>query len=793
MKISYNWLKDYLDIDLSPEELAEQITNAGLEVEEIITTVQALNNVVVGKILSCEKHPDADKLSICKVSDGEEEFPVICGAPNVAVGQSIPFAKVGARLPVGLKIKKAKIRGVESMGMICSREELALEDHSNGIWALENAPAPGTDFNEVLKEHSDVIFDLFITANRADCFSHIGIAREIAAFVDKAIRLPEVTVKENATKKITEALSVDIEYSAGCPRYAARVIENVSIGESPEWLRERLEAVGLRPINNVVDVTNYVLYELGQPLHAFDYDTIAGSRIIVRSSKAGETFVTLDDKERTLPENTVMICDAEKAVAIGGIMGGQNSEVSSKTTTILLESAYFDPRHIITSSRKLGLMTDASQRFEKGTDYANVIFALDRAAAMIAELAGGDILKGHLDAYPHPVAPVTVELDLSRVNKILGSALEDAEIIELLSRVQLNFDKGRVSVPSYRHDIKLDIDLIEEVARLKNYDNLPTSVYEPLSLEQPVRLREVTFRLLRDALTHVGLQEVFTNSMISEKQLIALEEKEPVKILNPISDDLAFMRQSIYSGLLPVVSYNVNRHQNMIRLFEIGRVFNRSKEELPEQPTRIAIVLSGLRAPQNWTVGEEAVDFYDLKGVLEGFFNEIHLDNIRFILYSESSLYQKHHAAEIFYGNIKVGSCGLFSKETCKRFGINQAVYGAELDYDVIEKSLNRELKYQTIPRFPYIEKDVAFVVDKTMTAEEVMSLIRKYGGRLLTDIEVFDVYEGEKIASGKKSIAFRLRFQSLERTLKDSEVEQVFRKIIKKADQVHGIPIRDQ
>ncbi len=793
MKISYNWLKDYLDIDLSPEELAEQITNAGLEVEEIITTVQVLNNVVVGKILSCEKHPDADKLSICRVSDGEEEYPVICGAPNVAAGQSIPFARVGARLPVGLKIKKAKIRGVESMGMICSREELALEEHSEGIWALENAPAPGTDFNEVLKDHSDVIFDLFITANRADCFSHIGIAREIAAFVGKDIRLPEINLRESSSKKTAECLSVDIEYTAGCPRYAARVIEGVRIGESPSWLRERLEAVGLRPINNVVDVTNYVLYEMGQPLHAFDYDTIAGARIVVRGSRAGETFVTLDDKERKLPENTVMICDAEKAVAIGGIMGGQNSEVSATTTTVLLESAYFDPTHVITSSRRLGLMTDASQRFEKGTDYANVIFALDRAAAMIADLAGGTVLNGHIDVYPQPIAPVTVPLKLERVNRILGSDLADSEIIGLLSRVHLNYDQGRVSVPSYRHDIKLDIDLIEEVARLKNYDNLPTSVYEPLSLEQPVRIREVTFRLLRDALTHVGLQEVFTNSMISEKQLIAPEEKKAVKILNPISDDLAFMRQSIYSGLLPVVAYNLNRHQNMVHIFEIGRVFNHSEEELPEQPTRVAIALSGPRAPQNWATPEEQVDFYDLKGILEGFFNEIHLDNIRFILYSDSSLYQKHHAAEIYIDDKKAGTCGLFNRATCKRFGINQAVYGAELDYDVMEKSLKRELKYQTIPRFPYIEKDVAFVVDKAMSAEEVISLIRKYGGRLLTGIDVFDVYEGEKIASGKKSIAFRLRFQSLERTLKDSEVEHIFRKIIKKADQVHGIPIRDQ
>ncbi len=793
MKISYNWLKEYLDIDLSPEDLAEQITNAGLEVEEIITTVQAVNNVVVGKILSCEKHPDADKLSVCQVSDGKDTYQVICGAPNVAAGQSIPFAMVGAKLPVGLKIKKAKIRGVESMGMICSREELALEEHSEGIWALEDAPEAGTDFNEVLRKKSDVIFDLFITANRADCFSHIGIAREIAAFVGKEVRLPQFSLIEKSSRGIEQALSVKIEYKEGCPRYAARVIENVTVGPSPDWLVERLEAVGLRSINNIVDITNYVLYELGQPLHAFDYDTIEGAEIVVKGSKSGDTFVTLDDKERKLPENTVMICDAQKPVAIGGIMGGQNSEVSADTKTVLLESAYFDPRHIITSSRQLGLMTDASQRFEKGTDYAGVLFALDRAAALIAELGKGQVLQGFIDIYPEPIKETRVKLDLSRVNKILGSGLSDKEITELLSRVHLHYIKGEVTVPSYRHDIKQDIDLIEEVARLKNYDNLPTSVIEPLSLEQPIRNRELSYQAMRDALTRTGLQEVFTNSMISARQIIRFEEKEAVRILNPISDDLAYMRQSLFSGLLPVVSYNLNRHQKMIPVFEIGRIFNKSDGELPEQPTRVALALCGLRAPFNWAQKEEPVDFFDLKGILEDFFNEIHLDKVEFILYSDSSFYRKHHAAEIRINGKIAGTCGEINKETRKRFGINQPVFGAELDFELIEKNMKRELKYQTIPRFPYIEKDVAFVVDKTMAAEEVMGMIRKYGGRLLSDLHIFDIYEGEKIAAGKKSIAFRLRFQSLERTLKDSEVEHVFRKIIKKAESIHGIPIRDQ
>ncbi len=793
MKISYNWLKDYLDIDLNPRELADKITDAGLEVEEIIHTVQPVNNVVVGKVRTLRKHPDADKLSICTVFDGTEEHQVICGAPNVAEGQTIPLAKVGARLPNGLKIKKAKIRGVQSFGMICSREELGLETHSEGIWELDDKWDAGADINDVLKSHSDIIFDLFITANRADCFSHIGIAREIAAFLDKKVTFPEITLKETAEAAIDEMLRVSIDYPQGCPRYMARVIRNVRIQPSPDWLVQRLEAVGLRSINNVVDVTNYVLYESGQPLHAFDYDTIEGAEIRVRGAKKDERFTTLDDKERTLPENTVLICDARKAVAIGGIMGGQNSEVSEKTTTVLLESAYFDPVHIITSSRKLGLITDASQRFEKGTDYNMAPFALDRAAELIATLSGGEVVRGVIDVYPHPIPEKTLAVDLNRVNKILGSDLSDKEIIDLLGKVHLHYKDGRISVPSYRHDINEMVDLIEEVARLKNYDNLPTSVFEPLSLEQPERTREKTITALRHALTQCGLQEIFTNSMQSEKHLINPYGKEAVRIMNPISDDLAFMRQSVLSGILASMAYNINRNQPHLRFFEIGRVFYKSNTEIPKQPTRIGLGITGNRYPEAWNNNEEKVDFYDLKGILESFFSIIHLDKARFILYSENSLYKSGYAAEILIEDEKAGHCGLVAQETARKFGLNTEAYVAELDYEILEKQINRELKYIPIPKFPYIEKDVAFVIDKTTEAATVIEMIRKYGGRLLSDVTVFDVYEGDKIPQGKRSVAFRLRFQSLERTLKDAEVEQIFRKIIKKAEKEHGIPIREQ
>jgi len=793
MKISYNWLKEYLDVDLTPEALAEKITDAGLEVEEIIHTVQEVSNIVVGKVRTCTRHPDADKLSICTVYDGEQEQQVICGAPNVAAGQTIPFARVGARLPNGMKIKKAKIRGTQSFGMICSREELALEEHSDGIWELSDKWPAGTDMNEVLKEKSDVVFDLFITANRADCFSHIGIAREIAAFTAREVRMPHFELKESNDTDIHNMVKVSIEYSQGCPRYAARLIRNVTIQPSPDWLVQRLEAVGLRSINNVVDVTNFVLYELGQPLHAFDYETLSGGEIRVRASQKDEKFITLDDKERLLPENTVMICDAEKAVAIGGIMGGQNSEVTDHTTSVLLESAYFDPTHVITSSRKLGLMTDASQRFEKGTDYNMVPFALDRAAALIAELSGGEVAQGVIDVYPTPITDKQVPLPLPKVNKILGATLSDEEIIDLLSRVHLNYANGLVSVPSYRHDINEPVDLIEEVARLKNYDNLPTSVFEPLSLEQPERIRETSFTRLRTLLTQCGLQEIFTNSMMAEKHLISTGPAEHVRILNPISDDLACMRTSILSGLLLSMAYNINRNQRDLRFFEIGRVFFKGSEEIPEQPTRIGLALTGNRYPESWSHAGDRVDFYDLKGVLESFFNGLHLDNVQFVLYDDNTLYKKGYAAQILWNNRIIGHGGLIDSKVAQRFGIHVEIFGAELDYDILENIINRELKYTPIPKFPYIEKDVAFVIDKNHPVASVIDMIRTYGGRLLKEVTVFDVYEGDKIPEGKRSVAFRLRFQSLERTLKDSEVEQIFRKIIKRAQKEHDIPLRDQ
>jgi len=794
MKISYKWLKDYIDIDISIEELAQKITDSGLEVEEIIPLVADFNNIVLGKVESVSKHPDADKLSVCSVSTGNEVFQVICGAPNVEAGQFIPIAQVGAKLPNGLKIKKAKIRGVESFGMICSKEELGFEESSEGIWSLDTMEPLGTDINTVLADHKDYIFDLFITSNRPDCLSHVGVAREVAAFTNKKVNLPHVKINESGKQQTKDLVKIKIEYPEGCPRYTARVIKNVKIGPSPDWIKLKLESIGLRSINNVVDVTNFVLNELGQPLHAFDYDKIEGNQIIVKNSQPGSKFTTLDEKERKLPENTVMICDAKREVAIGGIMGGMNSEVSDVTTNILLESAYFAPVNIVTSTRKLGLMTDASTRFEKGTDHDKVIYALDRAAQLIQDLAGGEITQGIFDEYPKPIKQTVIPFNLSRVNRILGSNLDYDTITNTLSRIDLNKTPDGITVPSYRVDIKEEIDLVEEVARLINLDNLPTSVIEPVYLDQPNKGRDDHISLIRNTLVEIGLQEIFTNSMISEKSAGIIPNIDTVKILNPISDDLSIMRPSLLPGILSTIVHNQNRQNSDLKIFEIGQIFiNTGENKLPLQPSNFAFALSGKRNPEFWEAEEQSFDFYDLKGIVENIFLKLQVEFPQIIPDQNYTFLNDDYSVQFKLNGQEIGYCGKLADEIYKISDINNDVYFAELNLDLLIKFISDEKKYKTIGKYPYIEKDLALLLESKIPANEVLTFIKQQGGKLLRIVDVFDVYSGDKVAGGNKSIAFRLRFQSDERTLKDKEVDQVFKKIITKSEQRFKASLRDK
>ncbi len=783
MKITYKWLKDYIEFQHSPQELAGALTESGFEVEEVIETVKPFSSVTAGKVEKVEKHPDADKLSICLVTDGIESYQVICGAPNVQQGQTVPFAKVGAELPNGFKIKKAKIRGVESFGMICSKAELGLEKASDGIWAVEDEIKIGNDFYKFLETKQDYIFDLSITPNRPDCLSLIGFAREVAAITGSSIKFPDVSIKESKSSTIDSLIKISIEDQTGCPRYAGRVIKNISISSSPRWMQERLEAVGIRPINNIVDITNYVLMEYGHPLHAFDLAQIKGAEIIVRSSKPREKFTTLDGKERELPENTVLICDRDKPVAVGGIMGGLNSEVTDSTVDIFLESAYFKPERIALSSRRLGLSSEASQRFERGADPNGVITAINRASSLMQDLAGGTVAEGICDVYPKEIKPHRIPLNHDKINRLLGTSFSLDEIKERLLSVHLGIDGNDVVIPTFRPDLKINVDLAEETARLVNYSNLPVNLVTEVLYEQEQPCLEKRNTFLRNCMLELGIQEAFSSSMLKESEASPFTQEDVIRIMNPISDDLTVMRPSLLPGLLKAISYNINRNIHNIHFFEIGRIFKNFKgEKLPEQPYSLAAVICGERFIPDWSSKNTEIDFFDIKGFLENFISKISLDNSNFILYDNPCYFLVQETIALLAGEKDlVGLCGKIDPQICSLFGIETSVYAFELNVDILSRYFNNERTYKPVPRYPYSEKDMALVFNESVLSGDVLNYIQKIAGSLLNDIFVFDIFRGGNLPGDKKSLAVKMRFQSYERTLSDKEVDKLFHKIIDK------------
>jgi phenylalanyl-tRNA synthetase beta chain len=793
MKISYNWLKDYVKFDESPQKLAVKLTEAGFEVEELYSTIKEFSGVVAGSVIKVEKHPDADKLSVCTVTDGEQEYQVICGAPNVAAGQTVPFARIGAVLPGNFKIKKAKIRGVESFGMICSKEELGLEKSSEGIWALNDEFKTGIDLYDELKNNQDFVYDLAITPNRPDCLNIIGIAREIAAITGNSLNLPSIKLTEDKSHAVQDFIKIKVEDQDGCPRYACRVILGVKLKPSPEWMQKRLESVGVRPINNVVDITNFVLMEYGHPLHAFDLDKITGSKIIVRKSHKNEKFITLDDKERVLLDNTVMICDEDRAVAIGGIMGGQNTEVSETTQNILLEGAYFKPTRISRSSKGLGLSTEASQRFERGADPNGVDEALARAAGLMQELADASVVEGVADVYPEKIKPAHIYFRPQRVNHLLGSSLPEEEIIKTINSIGLSYKDNYVTAPTFRVDLNQEADIIEEVARLVNYSNLPTRKTTEINYSVEQAELEPFIQFIREKVLQLGVNEAVTNSMIKASEAEYFKEGKPIAILNPISDDMTTLRPSLIPGLLKTLNYNLNRNQPDIRFFEIGRIFrNYKSNELPEQPFSLCVMMTGNRFTRNWTTGEEQIDFYDIKGFLEAFLQKIFLDNFQIFLYDESLYFDKKETISIQVKNTQIGLCGKISTEVCKSFGIEKPVYAFTVDLDVISEFVDQDRVFKNIPKFPYVEKDMALVLDKTVRGGEVLEHIKKTAGNLLKFVEIFDIFEGGNIPDNKKSLAIRMRFQSEDRTLNDAEIDKIFRNIISQSTKTFNASLRN-
>jgi len=747
MKISLSWIKEFVDLNgISTDDIVANLTMSGLEVEDVVDQTKLYKNFIVGFVKETEKHPNADKLTICKVFNGKEDLQVICGASNVQAGQKVVFAPIGTIIPNGdLTIKKAKIRGVESNGMICAEDELLLSNNHTGIMILDEKLEAGTSIPEALNLN-DVILEIAITPNRPDALSHIGVARDLAALFDRELKIPEIKLNK-IDDDVNKLASVEVEDSVNCPRYIAKVVKNVQIKESPQWLKDRLEKIGLRPRNNIVDITNLVLHECGQPLHAFDLDKLNENKIIVKSTKSETVFTTLDSKERKLPLNTLMICDGKYEVAIAGVMGGENSEITETTKNILIESAYFNPSSIRKTSKALGLSTDASYRFERGTDPNITKYAAERCAQLVAELADGKITKGIIDVYPNVIYPKEIELRFSRTTRILGYDVPEEKIKNILSRLGLALkvldeDKLLVSVPTFRPDIEREIDLIEEIARINGYDNIPTVSKINITLEKKTDETEVDEKI-RQAATALGFFEMINNPLQSEND--AKLTGNPIKINNPLSAGMECLRTSLLSGALLTISKNIRQGVKDLKFFELGDAFKKINDgEIKTfsdftETQNLLLVVSGKEQVKGWNTDEKESDFYLLKGLIDSFLSKISLDNVLIDSYysSVNEIYAYYLTKS--FKEVEFGRGGKVNNEVLKQFDINQDVYCFEFDLSVL-KSIESNSKTYTDPlKYPKIIRDFAFILDKSVKYLDVKEFIKKKSSQLLKVVSVFD------------------------------------------------------
>ncbi|MCF8243495.1 MAG: phenylalanine--tRNA ligase subunit beta, partial [Melioribacteraceae bacterium] len=710
MIISLNWLNEYVDIsDFSVDDIVDKLTYAGLEVEDIKDYKKQFENFVVGYVKEKKKHPNADKLSLCIVNNGNEDINVICGAPNVEEGQKIAFAKVGAVIPEnGFKLSKVKIRGEYSSGMICSEKELNISENHDGIMVLDPSLKEGTELASALGM-DDTILDIAITPNRQDALSHVGIARDLAAMYDRELKMPKFEFAEDQ-RKADDFASVAIENSEDCPRYAAKVVLEVEVKDSPGWLKQKLISIGSRPINNIVDVTNFVLHELGQPLHAFDLDKLADQKIVVKSAGEQTSFMTLDSKERKLLPTDLMICDGQKSVAIAGVMGGENSEVTTETKNILIESAFFNPASIRKTAKHLGLSTDASYRFERGTDPEIVVLAAERAAQLIAELSGGKILNGTIDQYPDKIQHRKVKLRYLRITKILGYEIPNEEVKRILSNLSLEIIDGdeneiMVDVPPFRHDIEREIDLIEEVARIYGYENIPDVQKISITLDKTIDQSQYKDEL-RNHLTGMGFYEIITNSLLSEET--AQKFGSAITILNPQSTEMANTRPSLLPGTLGTIARNLNVKQPNLSLFEIGNTFIKKNEVIKsfddiEESTHLLLSITGKVNVDQWYTSEREVDFFDLKGFVNELLRKISLDNVLVdSYYHNNSLYLDYSLTKSYDGNV-IAEGGKVKKEVLQLFDIDQDVFVFDINIDLLKKIPTTQKVYSEPLKYPKV------------------------------------------------------------------------------------------
>ncbi|MBB5355227.1 phenylalanyl-tRNA synthetase beta chain [Anoxybacillus mongoliensis] len=803
MFVSYKWLQQYVDLTgITAKELADRITKAGIEVESVEVRNKGIQGVVIGHVLEREQHPNADKLSKCLVDIGEgEPVQIICGAPNVAKGQKVAVAKVGAVLPGNFKIKRAKLRGEESNGMICSLQELGVEsklvpkEYADGIFVFPSDAPVGADALELLYLDDEVL-ELGLTPNRADCLSMIGVAYEVAAILGRSVKLPAIELHEN-NESVHDYISVRVDAPEDNPLYAGRIVKNVKIGPSPLWMQARLMAAGIRPHNNVVDITNYILLEYGQPLHAFDYDRLGSKEIVVRRAKAGETIETLDDVERTLTEDHLVITNGKEPVALAGVMGGANSEVCDETVNVFIEAAYFNGATIRQAVKDHGLRSESSTRFEKGIDPARTKEALDRAAALMAEYASGEVVGGVVEVNTLTKKEVVVTITLDRINRVLGTTITKEEVGGILTNLQFTFteDNGTftIAVPSRRRDIAIEEDIIEEVARLYGYDHLPATL--PIGEAKPGKLTpyQAKRRHVRRYLEDAGLFQAITYSLTNEAKatMFALETAQPIRLALPMSEERSVLRQSLVPHLLEAASYNRARQVENVALYEIGSVYLANGEnELPNEKERLAGVLTGVWHVHLWQGEKKAVDFYVVKGILDGLFALLGLENR--IEYKQAKREHLHpgRTAEILLDHKTIGFVGQLHPNVQKQFDLKET-YVFELDLEALLKAEVADIRYTAIPRFPSITRDIALVVDEHIVAGELQKAIIAAGGELLKDVSIFDVYKGDRLPDGKKSLAFSLRYYDPERTLTDEEVTNVHEQVIKAVEQQFGATLR--
>ena len=792
MQISYNWLRELVDFGWDAPTLASKLTLIGTAVESVQPVSTNLENVVVGKILTVEPHPHASGLKVCKVELGRDvQMNVVCGAPNVKVGMKSPLALSGAVLKDGLRIQSVDKHGVISEGMLCSQAELGISEDHSGVMELEATAKSGSDLKTALSL-DDVSLSFDLTPNRADCLSAIGIAREIAALCGNPVKRPTAEIKEIADKAAA-VVDVSIEDPIGCPRYAVRVIKGVKIGRSPWWMQQRLLASGIRAINSIVDITNYVMLEYGHPLHAFDFANFAQPKVLVRRATDGEVFRTLDGVDRKLNDDVLLITDGVKPVAIAGIMGGEFSEVAEKATDILLESAYFDPSVIRRGRKYLGLQSESQTRFERGADPNIVAAALDRAASLIEHLAGGRVLAGTVDVYPQRIHPVKLELRPSRVNQILATEMSAPIMIDILHALEFKVIPGKnltVEVPTFRPDVTREIDVIEEIARIYGYDKIPTRLFSGGKLLVSRNPREVFAGKARESLIGQGYFEVVTNSIVDPKQVRRIDPQQKcVEILNPISEDLKWLRPSLIPGLLNAVYENISHQVGTLKLFEIGTVMAPNGEQLPDETQRIALAISGSDMGENWAFHPTEFTFHDLKGAIEG----IERLTDRRITYSPVSnvAFDPACCFEVTLGVENIGICGAVRPEILRAFNIKAEVLVAELNFEVLLASTKPTKPYQQLLRYPTSERDIAIVVDEGVFCAELLETIRDAADQTLVETVVLDLYQGKQVDPGKKSLAFRLVFQDESKTLTDSDIEHVINKMVESLKSKHGATLR--